>query len=103
MNRTAFSGALRSKGPLRSTPAGVPVVEFVVGHESEQDEAGAKRRVECEINCVAIGATAGLVNAAPLGGGLAMSGFLAARSLKNRTLVLHVQNIEFQEGIENGF
>lgn len=88
---------------MRSTPAGVPVIEFIAGHLSEQDEAGIKRRVECEINCVAMGATAGLVDAAPLGSGLAMSGFLAARSLKNRTLVLHVKNIEFQEGNENGF
>jgi primosomal replication protein N len=103
MNRIKLAGTLRSRGPLRSTPAGVAVIEFIAGHVSEQDEAGIKRRVECEIDCVAMEATAGLVNAVPLGSGLMMSGFLAARSLKNRTLVLHVKNIEFQEGNEYGF
>jgi primosomal replication protein N len=103
MNRIEFSGTLRSRGPLRSTPAGTPVIEFSVEHVSEQDEAGMKRRVECEINCVSMGTTAGLMNAAPLGSGLTLGGFLAARSLKNRTLVLHVNHIEFQEGNENGF
>jgi primosomal replication protein N len=103
MNRIELSGVLKSRGPLRSTPAGVPAIEFIIGHLSEQEEAGMKRRVECEINCVSLGATAGLVNVALLGSGLALSGFLAARSLKNRTLILHVNNIEFQEGIENGF
>ena len=97
-----MAGELRAKGPLRSTPAGVPVVEFVVGHVSGQEEAGMLRRVECEMNCVSMGAVAGLVGAAALGTGLTVVGFLAAKSLKNRTPVLHVKSIEFQEGIENG-
>jgi primosomal replication protein N len=103
VNRIEFSGELRAKGPLRSTPAGVPVVEFVIGHTSEQEEAGMPRRVECEMNCVAMGSGAGLLGAATLGARLAVTGFLAARSLKNRTPVLHVNSIEFQEGNENGF
>jgi primosomal replication protein N len=102
VNRIELSGDLRAKGPLRSTPAGVPVVEFVVGHISEQEEAGTLRRVECEMNCVSMGAVAGLIGAAAPGTGLAVVGFVAAKSLKNRTPVLHVKSIEFQEGIENG-
>jgi hypothetical protein len=31
-----------------------------------------------------------------------VTGFLAARSAKSRTTVLHVKEIEFQEGNENG-
>jgi len=60
------------------------------------------RQVECEIACVALGAPAGLLAAARLGDGLSVAGFLAARSLKSRTAVLHVKEIEFQEGNENG-
>lgn len=60
------------------------------------------RKVECEMNCVSMGVVAGLVGAAALGAGLVVTGFVAAKSLKNRTPVLHVKSIEFQEGIENG-
>ncbi len=61
------------------------------------------RRVECEMNCVAMGPVASLIDLAALGAKLAVTGFVAAKSLKNRTPVLHVKNIEFQEGNENGF
>jgi len=54
------------------------------------------------MNCVSMGAFAGLIGAAAPGTGLAVVGFVAARSLKNRTPVLHVKSIEFLEGIENG-
>ena len=102
-NRISFSGQLRSRGVLRSTPAGVPVIEFALEHRSEQIEAGIQRGVECEMNCVVLGPLANLLNVAHLGAEVVVEGFLAARSLKNRTPVLHVTKIEYQEGQENGF
>jgi len=42
------------------------------------------------------------LDAAPLGVMLEVTGFLAARSRNSRTLVLHVQEIEFLEGNQNG-
>ena len=60
------------------------------------------RRVECEVVCVALGVPAGLLAAAKLGDRLCVYGFLAAKSLKSRTAVLHVKEIEFQEGNGNG-
>lgn len=61
------------------------------------------RQVECEVACVALGVSAGLLAAASLGDRLTITGFLAAKSLKSRSPVLHVKEIEFQEGNENGF
>ncbi|MBU1235845.1 MAG: primosomal replication protein N [Gammaproteobacteria bacterium] len=87
---------------MRHTPSGVPVVEFSLGHVSEQIEAEVKRRVECEVPCVALGFQAGLLQAATLGTQIAVAGFLSARSARNRTTVLHVKEIEFLEGNENG-
>jgi primosomal replication protein N len=87
---------------LRHTPAGVPAIEFSLGHLSRQEEAGSERRVECEVTCVALGVPSRLVNAARLGDHLTVSGFLTAKSLKARALVLHVNEIEFLEGNENG-
>jgi primosomal replication protein N len=73
-----------------------------LGHRSDQDEAGIRRRVECEIKCIALGALAGTLNVAALGACMTVEGFLAATSLKNQMPVLHVKSIEFQEGTENG-
>ncbi|MDO9243661.1 MAG: primosomal replication protein N, partial [Rhodocyclaceae bacterium] len=83
----------------RYTPAGVPVIEFRVVHASEQSEAGTSRNVECELACVALGPTALLLKEASPGTGLTVSGFLAAKSLKQKMPVLHVTMIEFAEMI----
>ena len=101
-NRVEISGQLLARGALRHTPAGVAVIEFSLGHASRQEEAETMRRVECEVACVALGTPAGLLAAAKLGDRLRIQGFLAAKSLKNRAAVLHVKEIEFQEGNENG-
>lgn len=87
---------------MRYTPAGVPVSEGVLQHASEQIEADALRQVACEILVVALGHPARWLEAAPLGGTLKLTGFLAAKSRNSRTPVLHVNSIEFLEGNENG-
>lgn len=87
---------------LRHTPAGVPVIEFLLQHESEQLEAGQMRRVECEMACVALGDPARVMSGARPGGQLRVGGFLAAKSLKRRSPVLHVDTIEFLEGANHG-
>ena len=83
---------------LRYTPAGIPALNFRIAHQSTQEEAGVPRQVECEMACVALGATAQLLAGAKPGDGVKLSGFLAAKSLKSRTPVLHVDTIEFLEG-----
>ncbi|MGE5468676.1 MAG: primosomal replication protein N [Ignavibacteria bacterium] len=102
-NRLIIAGTLQERGGLRYTPAGVPAIEFRLGHESEQIEADKPRRVECEIACIALGSAALLLKDAAAGMGLKATGFLAAKSVKSRSPVLHVTNIEFLEGNENGF
>lgn len=106
-NRVELAGTLQERGPLRHTPAGIPVIEFQIAHESEQLEAGSVRRVVCEIAAMALGPTALLVKELAPGSVVRASGFLAMRSLKRKTPVLHVTHIEFIENfrrdIENGF
>lgn len=96
-NRVEIAGVLLERGSLRYTPAGVPVVEFRITHVSEQGEAGTTRCIECELPCIAIGAPALLLREVPPGIGIGVTGFLAARSLKQKTLVLHATAIEFAE------
>ncbi|HEX6735615.1 MAG TPA: primosomal replication protein N [Azonexus sp.] len=102
LNCIELSGQLVERKTLRYTPAGVPVSEGRLQHSSTQTEGGAERLVEVEIAVLALGASAKWLQAAPLGGAVRVTGFLAARSLKSRTPVLHVNSIEFLEGNENG-
>ena len=101
-NRVCLAGRLLERGALRYTPAGVPAIEFRLGHVSEQLEAEVFRRVECEMGCVALGSPALLLTGSKPGDGLYVTGFLVAKSVKSRTPVLHVNEIEFLEGNENG-
>jgi len=87
---------------LRFTPAGVPVSEGWLQHSSSQTESGAARLVEVEIAVVALGETARWLEAAPLGGVVKLTGFLAAKSRNSKAPVLHVNTLEFLEGNENG-
>ena len=80
------------------TPAGVPVVQFRIAHESEQDEAGGRRKVNAELGAVAFEAQARLIAGAALGRAMRLQGFMSAKSKRSKKLVLHVTNIEFSEG-----
>jgi primosomal replication protein N len=84
--------------PLRQTPAGVPVASCMLAHESKQVEAGLTREVSVELQAVALGDLAAVLAAATPGGAMRITGFLAAKSLRSRTPVLHLTTIEFLEG-----
>jgi primosomal replication protein N len=97
-NRVELSGRLLEAGALRHTPAGVAALQFRLAHESEQEEAGVKRKVQAEIGAIAFETQARLIAGRPLGSGLRVEGFLSARSARAKKLVLHVTNVEFVEG-----
>jgi primosomal replication protein N len=101
-NGLVLSGSIIEMAPLRHTPAGVPVLNFRIGHASEQTEAGLSRRVEVELAAVALGQTAILLAGAKPGERVRAGGFLAAKSAKSRQPVLHVERIEFVEGTNHG-
>jgi primosomal replication protein N len=98
LNRVELSGRLLELGALRYTPAGVAAVEFKLGHESEQDEAGGRRAIQAEVSAIAFETEARMLSGAKLGAGLKIKGFLGAKSKRSKRLVLHVTNIEFIEG-----
>ena len=88
---------------MRHTPGGIPILEFTLAHESTQVEAGQPRKVEVELSCMVVEAQALLLAGSLDAEAMRVSGFLAAKSLKRRTPVLHVTQIEFMEGTQNGF
>lgn len=79
---------------LRYTPAGIPLLSFVLRHLSEQSEAGMQRRVECEVNAVIMGELAEKSQGIKTGALLKVTGFIARRSLKSTQLVLHINTLE---------
>lgn len=101
-NRLVIEARLIELQALRTTPAGVPVAECVLGHQSRQLEAGQWRDVSCELKAVAIGDLARVLAQAVPGVAIRAEGFIAARSLKRRAPELHLNAIEFLEGNNHG-
>ena len=95
MNKCALSGVVIGLEPLRYTPAGLPLLSFLIKHVSEAVEAGLKRKVECEVHAVALGDCA--KSNITLGANINVAGFLAKRSAKSTQLVLHIMKIEILE------
>lgn len=75
------------------------MLEFRIAHLSRQMEAGAEREVACELTVRAVGPAAQQIEVVALGSSMLIEGFIAAKSARNRTLVLHVRTFELLEGI----
>ena len=94
MNKLELLAEIIFLDDLRYTPAGIPLLSFVVQHVSEQIEAGMNRRVDCVVNVVALGAIAETAKYLKNGEQVKLIGFLAKRSVKSTQLVMHLQHIE---------
>ena len=94
-----LSGIVIGLEPMRYTPAGLPLLGFVLQHASEQTEAGLKRKVECEVNAVAIGDLANIFKKHNIQVGVYIKakGFLAKRSTKSTQLVFHIEQIKLEK------
>lgn len=103
LNRLCLDAELVELQPIRHTPAGVPVSACALRHASKQVEAGVPREVTMELQAVAIGELASVLAAASPGMSMRVTGFLAARSQRSRSLMFHLDSIEFLEGTKNGF
>ena len=94
-NRVELTGVVSSLEALRYTPAGIPIVEFSLTHESTQEEAGKARSVTCEVMAAAAGPVAQRMMQAQLGARIKVTGFLAHRGKSKVQLVLHINEFEF--------
>ena len=101
-NSFEIEGVLTEVGALRYSPGGVPVLAGRIEHRSKQVEAGLSRDVELELQVLAVGDKAKLLAVARLGSAARLTGFFAAKSLRSRVPVLHIDTIEFLEGTNHG-
>ena len=98
MNRLALTAQVLECGPLRHTPAGVPVLEMQLVHVSEVIEAGMPRRVELTLAAVALGDQARMLAPTQLGAFLELEGFLAPVRKSASRVALHIQKASRIEG-----
>lgn len=93
-NRVVLVGKLIERGELRLTPAGVPALNFRITHLSDQTEAGKPRRVNLELDGVALGDVAEKLGRANAEAEFRFEGFLAQKSRLSRQTVLHVNKFD---------
>ncbi len=93
-NLLVIDGEVVQIETLRYTPAGIPLLSFVLRHLSEQVEAGMQRRVECDVNAMVMGPLAERSQSIKVGEFYKASGFLAKRSLKSTQLVMHINILD---------
>jgi primosomal replication protein N len=98
-NRLTITAILAAKEPLRYSPAGVPILNCRLVHQSEQIEAGLPRSVTCEIPAVAVGDIAAKLELKQPETELQFTGFLATKR-RFETAELHI--VEFMETTRAG-
>jgi primosomal replication protein N len=79
---------------LRYTPAGVPVLNLTISHESSKLEDSKPRNVIFDIPAKLIGNLAEKGQQLILGQQIYITGFLAKKSIRSAQLVLHVTDFE---------
>ena len=79
---------------LRYTPAGLPALDLMLEHSSQQTEAGHPRQVSLKIRALALGTQAERLSRQMVGSQWRFQGFLATPR-QGRSVVLHIQ--EFQQ------
>jgi primosomal replication protein N len=93
-NRVVLCGQVVEIDGLRYTPAGVPLVKFKLSHTSEQTEGGISRKVECEVEVVALDQVGLAASRLKTGEAVCLDGFLARKHRLGNQLVLHVNKLK---------
>jgi len=93
-NTLTLTATLQQKDPLRFSPAGIPVLQMRLVHQSEQIEAGKPRWVSCDLPAVAIGDVAARLSQQSIETEWQFTGFLAN---KRRYEIAELHVVEFIE------
>ena len=93
MNRLALQAQVLECEALRYTPAGVPVLDMLLRHESDVTEAGRERHLDMTITAVALGDLALMLVNVKVGSMLVIEGFIAPVRKDAVKLRLHMQQV----------
>ncbi len=93
-NAFELTATLIERDVMRYTPAGLPLVDCVLHHVSQQTEAGVLREVEVDAPAVAFEGIARRLAGCRLDATYRFRGFLANRSRKSKRTVFHITDFE---------
>lgn len=94
MNRLEVEGQILEQSPVRYTPAGIPVLEFLLSYESEVTEAGVPRRIAFSLQVLVMGDLVQMAGNIGLGTRLRIQGFIAPVRKDSPKFRLHAQRIQ---------
>ena len=89
LNRLVLTAQLVERGVVRYTPAGLPVIDMLLKHESVATEDGQPRKVALEAKALAVGEISRPLGALALGSTGDFAGFLAS-ARNGRGLLFHI-------------
>ncbi|MEO7337576.1 MAG: primosomal replication protein N [Caldimonas sp.] len=93
MNRLVLQAQLVERGALRFTPAGLPVYDLSLKHESQITQEGQPRQVSVEIKARALGSITQRLASVELGSSHGFAGFLGSQR-NGRGIVFHVTEFD---------
>ena len=93
-NQVVLCGQVIEIDSLRFTPAGIPLMQLKLMHTSEQVENGVSRKVECEVEVMALGQAGQKASELKVGESVCLNGFLARKHRLSSHLVLHVNELK---------
>lgn len=93
-NRVALGGRVFGAPRRRQSPAGIPILQFVLEHASEQAEAGASRPLTLRIAVRASGECAAAASGLGAGEPVRVLGYLARSRQGERPLLISARRIE---------
>ena len=89
-NRLALEAVVLQRESMRYTPAGIPALNLVLEHSSEQTECGTPRQVKLELKALTFGTLAETLVKQPMGKRFGFEGFLC-QSRNGKGVVFHIQ------------
>jgi len=92
VNRLELIAQIASMSILRYSPVGIPVLDFMLLHDSTVVEANEPRKIQLEMKSIAIGTLAERVQTFDLGSTWLFDGFLGS-SKNKKSVVFHIQEI----------
>jgi len=93
LNYLEISGEVCHVDPVRYTPAGIPALNLILKHSSEQIEANLKRTINCELSAKIMGNDA--LIPLKVGDRIKTKGIIGNKSAKSNQLIFHINFIEY--------
>lgn len=93
-NLVRLTATVVTRDTLRFTPAGIPLIDLTLRHESTLIEAQLPRLVQATVDAVVLGELAREMDRLKVGQVITVTGFLANRSRRSTRVVLHVNEFE---------